>query len=143
VAGYVVGVDNLAYLVQNRSSIKQKEVEMKKVLLAVNAEEYDHLCIAMDAHLDYLRGADSAKASGDLSQMIKCAENFYEKCKELYWGRGKYKHMQKYNVSITQYHRIDGIEAESLEEAQRIASEDHDWADHLQDVTIDVEEVEA
>jgi hypothetical protein len=143
VAGYVVGVDNLAYLVQNRSSIKQKEVEMKKVLLAVNAEEYDHLCIAMDAHLDYLRGADSAKASGDLSQMIKCAENFYEKCKELYWGRGKYKHMQKYNVSITQYHRIDGIEAESLEEAQRIASEDHDWADHLQDVTIDVEEVTA
>ena len=116
---------------------------MKKVLLAVNAEEYDHLCIAMDAHLDYLRGADSAKASGDLSQMIKCAENFYEKAKKIYVKRKKYKHMQKYNVSITQYHRIDGIEAESLEEAQRIASEDHDWADHLQDVTIDVEEVEA
>jgi hypothetical protein len=28
---------------------------------------------------------------------------------------------QKYNVSITQYYRIDGIEAESLEEAERIA----------------------
>tara|TARA_R100000900_G_C3298245_1_gene157184 strand:+ start:407 stop:757 length:351 start_codon:yes stop_codon:yes gene_type:complete len=115
---------------------------MKKVLLTVNAEEYDHLCIAMDAHLDYLRGADSAKASGDLTQKIKCAENFYEKAKDLYWGRGKYQSMKKYNVSITQCHRIDGIEAESLEEAQRIASEDHDWDDHLQDVIIDSEEVE-
>ncbi len=116
---------------------------MKKVLLEVNAEEYDHLCIAMDAHLDYLREADSAKASGDLTQRIKCAENFYEKAKDLYWGRGKYKHMQKYNVSITQYHRIDGIEAESLEEAQRIATEDHAWDDHLRDVVIDAEEVTA
>jgi hypothetical protein len=51
--------------------------------------------------------------------------------------------MQKYNVRITEYYRIDGIEAESLEEAERIAAEDHDWADHLRDVTIDAEEVEA
>ena len=51
--------------------------------------------------------------------------------------------MKKYNVSITQYHRIDGIEAESLEEAQRIASEEHAWDDHLRDVTIDAEEITA
>lgn len=51
--------------------------------------------------------------------------------------------MKKYNVIITQYHRIDGIEAESLEEAQRIATEEHAWDDHLRDVTIDAEEVEA
>ncbi len=51
--------------------------------------------------------------------------------------------MKKYNVSITQYHRIDGIEAESLEEAQRIAFEDHDLSDHLRDVVIDLEEVKA
>ena len=123
---------------------------MKKVLLAVNAEEYDHLCIAMDAHLDYLRvneiEANSQKDhewERDMRKKITGAEHFYEKCKELYWGRGKYQSMQKYNVSITQYHRIDGIEAESLEEAQRIASEDHDWADHLRDVTIDAEEITA
>jgi hypothetical protein len=29
--------------------------------------------------------------------------------------------MKKYNVRITEYYRIDGIEAESLEEAERIA----------------------
>ena len=123
---------------------------MKKVLLAVNAEEYDHLCIAMDTHLDYLRANEIEAKYGkdleleiDMMEKIKGAEHFYEKCKELYWGRGKYQSMQKYNVSITQYHRIDGIEAESLEEAQRIASEDHDWADHLRDVIIDLEEVEA
>jgi hypothetical protein len=33
--------------------------------------------------------------------------------------------MKKYNVRITEYYRIDGIEAESLEEAERIAAEDH------------------
>ena len=39
VAGYVVGVDNLAYLVQNRSSIKQKENKMKtyEVSLSLDA----------------------------------------------------------------------------------------------------------
>lgn len=121
---------------------------MKKVLLEVNAEEHDHLCIAMDAHLDYLRDEEKNLVKDhidedDLKQKIKCAEKFYEKAKELYVKRKKYKHMQKYNVSIIQYHRIDGIEAESLEEAQRIATEDHAWDDHLQDVTIDVEEVEA
>jgi uncharacterized protein YciI len=62
--------------------------------------------------------------------------------------------MKKYNVRITEYYRIDGIrsllqgsdersEAESLEEAERIAAEDHFWADHFRDVTIDAEEVEA
>ena len=49
--------------------------------------------------------------------------------------------MKTYKVCITQYHRIDGIEAESLEEAQRIAAEDHAWDDHLRDVVIDAEEV--
>ena len=51
--------------------------------------------------------------------------------------------MKKYNVRITEYYRIDGIEAESLEEAERIASEDHSWDDHLRDVTIDAEEITA
>jgi hypothetical protein len=73
---------------------------MKKVLLAVNAEEYDHLCIAMDTHLDYLRANEIEAKYGkdheleiDMMEKIKYAEHFYEKCKELYWGRGKYKHM--------------------------------------------------
>jgi hypothetical protein len=51
--------------------------------------------------------------------------------------------MKKYNVRITEYYRIDGIEAESLEEAERIAAEDHCWADHFRDVAIDAEEVKA
>jgi len=50
--------------------------------------------------------------------------------------------MKKYNVRITQYYCIKDIEAESLAEAERIATEDHAWDDHLRDVTIDVEEVE-
>jgi hypothetical protein len=124
---------------------------MKKVLLAVNAEEHDHLCIAMDAHLDHLLELDNdlydhewtQTKEDDLYKKIACARNFYEKAKKLYVKRKKYKHMQKYKVSITQYHQIDGIEAESLEEAQRIATEDHAWDDHLRDVTIDAEEVEA
>jgi hypothetical protein len=52
--------------------------------------------------------------------------------------------MKKYNVRITEYYRIDGIEAESLEEAERIALM-MDWVktDHFRDVTLDAEEVEA
>lgn len=49
--------------------------------------------------------------------------------------------MKTYNVSITQYYCIKDIEAESLEEAQRIATEDLYWDDHLSDVIIDAEEV--
>lgn len=51
--------------------------------------------------------------------------------------------MKKYNVIITQYYCIKDIEAESLEEAQRIATEEHAWDDHLRDVTIDAEEITA
>ena len=51
--------------------------------------------------------------------------------------------MKKYYVIITEYYCIKDIEAESLEEAERIVAEDADWADHLRDVTIDAEEVEA
>jgi hypothetical protein len=56
---------------------------MKKVLLAVNAEEHDHLCIAMDAHLDYLLEADSGKQSGNLirNDLDQMCRNFYEKAK--------------------------------------------------------------
>jgi hypothetical protein len=75
---------------------------MKKVLLAVNAEEYDHLCIAMDTHLDYLRANEIEAKYGkdheleiDMMEKIKYAEHFYEKCKELYWGRGKYQQYAK------------------------------------------------
>jgi hypothetical protein len=85
---------------------------MKKVLLAVNAEEYDHLCIAMDTHLDYLRANEIEAKYGkdheleiDMMEKIKYAEHFYEKCKELYWGRGKYKQkenkMKTYEVSLS------------------------------------------
>ena len=63
---------------------------MKKVLLAVNAEEYDHLCIAMDTHLDYLRANEIEAKYGkdheleiDMMEKIKYAERFYEKCKRL------------------------------------------------------------
>tara|TARA_R110000803_G_C11921533_1_gene314392 strand:+ start:374 stop:532 length:159 start_codon:yes stop_codon:yes gene_type:complete len=52
--------------------------------------------------------------------------------------------MKKYNVIITEYYCIKDIEAESLEEAERIVAEDADWGDdHFQDVDIDAEEVEA
>tara|TARA_Y100000385_G_C12988933_1_gene591916 strand:- start:1 stop:156 length:156 start_codon:yes stop_codon:yes gene_type:complete len=50
--------------------------------------------------------------------------------------------MKKYNVIITQYYCIKDIEAESLEEAERIASEDYFWDDYFQDLDIDAEEVE-
>jgi hypothetical protein len=50
--------------------------------------------------------------------------------------------MKKYNVIITEYYCIKGIEAESLEEAERIVAEDADWGDHFQDLIIDAEEVE-
>jgi hypothetical protein len=61
---------------------------MNNFLLEINAEEYDHLCIAMDAHLDYLRDEENNLvkddiAEDDLKQKIKCAERFYEKCKRL------------------------------------------------------------
>ena len=41
---------------------------MKKVLLEVNAEEYDHLCIAMDAHLDYLRDEENNLVKDDIAE---------------------------------------------------------------------------
>jgi hypothetical protein len=52
--------------------------------------------------------------------------------------------MKKYNVIITEYYCIKDIEAESLEEAERIALM-MDWVktDHFRDVTLDAEEVEA
>jgi hypothetical protein len=50
--------------------------------------------------------------------------------------------MKKYNVIITQYYCIKGIEAESLEEAKCLAEEDYIWDDHFQDLDIDAEEVE-
>jgi hypothetical protein len=44
---------------------------MKKVLLAVNAEEYDHLCIAMDAHLDHLLELNNDLYDHEWTQTIR------------------------------------------------------------------------
>ncbi len=51
--------------------------------------------------------------------------------------------MKKYNVIVTEYYCVKGIEAESPEEAESIVSEDADWGNHWQDLEIDAEEVEA
>ncbi len=61
---------------------------MNKFLLAVNAEEYDRLCIAMDAHLHHLRDEEENLEKNhideeELSKKRRCAERFYEKCKRL------------------------------------------------------------
>ncbi len=45
-----------------------------------------------------------------------------------------------WNVKVVVYHIIYGIEAESEEEATRIASEDEIWDDHI--VACDIEAIE-
>lgn len=49
--------------------------------------------------------------------------------------------MPNFKVYVTVYHRIDGIEANSAEEAKELAKEEL-WDDHVKDVIIDVEEVD-
>lgn len=47
-----------------------------------------------------------------------------------------------YTVYISVYHRIDDVEADSLEEAKELAVSDYIWDDHITDSCIEAEEQE-
>ena len=49
--------------------------------------------------------------------------------------------MPNYKVYITVYHLIRDIEADSPEEAKKIATEDYIWDDHIMDSIIEAEEI--
>lgn len=45
-----------------------------------------------------------------------------------------------YTVYISVYHRIDGVEADSIEEAEALATTDFIWDDHITDCCVEAEE---
>ena len=45
-----------------------------------------------------------------------------------------------YAVYVTVYHRIDGVEADSIEEAEELATSDYIWDDHITDCCVEAEE---
>lgn len=47
--------------------------------------------------------------------------------------------MPEYTAYICVYHRIDGIEANSIEEAEELAISDYIWDDHITDSKIDIQ----
>ena len=48
---------------------------------------------------------------------------------------------KEWNVRVVVYHTIYGIEAETKEEAERIATDDEIWDDHIVACDIEAEEV--
>ena len=48
--------------------------------------------------------------------------------------------MTQYKAYVSVYHCIRDIEADSLEEAKKKATEDYIWDDHIAHVIIDIEE---
>ena len=49
--------------------------------------------------------------------------------------------IRKYDVRITQHYKIEGVEADSEEEARTTAAEDFTWDEHLRDTIFDVEQL--